>query len=79
MTGEQLYNRWREVKNKVGDHRGHAREPRWRNLKPWVKKVWEQTAEGLTTVQILRSDEDFPEADETVGSRVSDVSLRGLE
>lgn len=47
MTGEQVYGVWREAMNAAAARRGNHMEPRWKDLKPWVKQVWNNTAEKL--------------------------------
>lgn len=46
VTGEQLYNAFREAWNKAAARRVHqAGLPRWKALKPWVTKVWNEAAD----------------------------------
>lgn len=52
VTGEELYTAHRKAWNQAANKRGHsAGLKRWKNLKPWMKKVWEQTADELNNAQ----------------------------
>ena len=47
LTGEALYSAWRAERNRHGNKRGENPEPRWKNLKPRLVRVWDRTAERL--------------------------------
>jgi hypothetical protein len=44
VSGEQLYEAWRASMNRAADRRGNHREPRWKDVKPWLKRVWDEAA-----------------------------------
>lgn len=45
MSGEQMYEAYRSAKNRR--KRGDNPEPRWKNLKPWLKRVWDEAATNM--------------------------------
>lgn len=47
MTGEKMYNAYREAHKHAARRRGLVNQPRWKDLKPWVKHVWEEAAGGI--------------------------------
>lgn len=48
-SGQQIYDAYRTSMARTGFGRGNAKEPRWKDLKPWLKKVWDRTATELHT------------------------------
>lgn len=45
--GREPYEAWRRTMNKAHRRRGHTgREPRWKDLRPWVMQVWNDAADG---------------------------------
>lgn len=48
MTGEQLYTAYRRSMQRAARSRGLNAEPRWKDLKPWLKRVWERAAADLS-------------------------------
>jgi hypothetical protein len=50
VTGEQMYTAWRKAMQTSVAARGHTSQPRWKDLKPWLKRVWERASENLPTV-----------------------------
>lgn len=47
LTGEQVYKAYREAMKHHARLRGLSPEPRWKDLKPWLKNVWNRTALAL--------------------------------
>lgn len=47
MTGEQMYTAYRAAHKRAAQKRGSVCEPRWKDLKPWVKRIWDRAAESL--------------------------------
>lgn len=43
-AGRALYERYRSAMNRASVRRGNFREPSWKNLKPWLKRVWIEAA-----------------------------------
>lgn len=44
-SGKLMYEIWRHQMNSNG--RGNRPEPRWKDLKPWLRKAWNATAREL--------------------------------
>lgn len=44
--GREAYERWRTAMNRAHRRRAHFQtEPRWKDLKPWVMRVWYEAAQ----------------------------------
>jgi hypothetical protein len=47
LTGEILYSAYRNSMQRAAKVRGLSPEPRWKDLKPWKKNIWNRAANSL--------------------------------
>lgn len=47
MSGEEMYAAYRSSMQRAAKNRGLNHEPRWKDLKPWIRRVWECAATDL--------------------------------